>query len=129
MRIILAILFSTVITNAYAVEKSYCAKSPPIKGACFTVHGKLFLALGTPTIRIWPVGTKRLLGVYNWGIDFDDTAPPNVLKLLNGDPPNDDPFATDIYGNYTVCPLEKQRKGWMRMVCMKSATHLRAVPR
>ena len=34
-----------------------------IIGDCFEIHGRLSLYNGTPSVRLWPVGTKRLLGV------------------------------------------------------------------
>jgi hypothetical protein len=29
-----------------------------------------------------------------------------------------------VFGDYEVCPLAKDRPGWMRDVCVESASHL-----
>ena len=34
------------------------------------------------------------------------------------------PSATDIYGDYEVCPFEKDTNRTMRAVCIQSATNL-----
>jgi hypothetical protein len=43
--------------------------------------------------------------------------PPNVKKLLKS-------FNDQIFADFTVCPLTKERKGEMRIVQVKSATHV-----
>ena len=50
-----------------------------------------------------------------------EVVPPSVEALLTADP-----FSTEIYGDYEVCPFEKDTTGAMRAVCIQSATHLTA---
>jgi hypothetical protein len=85
-----------------------CKSDPDIVDACFTVHGRLRAGNGTPTLRIWRVGTKRILGVH------DDIIPENLAVGWD----------VEAYGDYLVCPFTKQRPGEMQMVCVESAQHV-----
>jgi hypothetical protein len=40
-----------------------CRQHPQLSGRCFTLRGRLSLYNGTPSRRIWPVGSDRLLGI------------------------------------------------------------------
>ena len=80
---------------------------------CYAVHGRLSYYNGTPSTRMWIVGTHRMLGLPS----EDSQLPANVKALLKG-------FGDNIFGDYVVCPLQKYRKGEMQMVYVKSATHL-----
>jgi hypothetical protein len=94
-----------------AEEHRACRSDPDIVGACFTVHGKLRAGNGSPSLRIWRTGTKRILGVlddYPLPDDFDN------YDLLNG----------AAWGDFEVCPFTKDKPGEMRMVCVDSARHL-----
>ncbi|HJT71658.1 MAG TPA: hypothetical protein VJ731_15775 [Terriglobales bacterium] len=51
--------------------------------------------------------------------DEDSNLPPNVAKLLKGD------FDDEVFGNFLVCPVTKDRPGEMQMVYVKSANRLR----
>jgi hypothetical protein len=95
-----------------------CKRDPDIVGACFTVHGRLSYWNGAPSLRISRIGTRRILGVHT------ETAPENVPKLWG-----EDVFATDIYGDFNVCPFTKEKPGHMQMVCIESASHLIAKQR
>jgi hypothetical protein len=95
-----------------------CKNDPDIVAACSTVHGRLSIYNGSLSLRIWRVGTDRMLGVPS------ETAPENVSKLWGTDP-----FGTEIYGDFEVCPFAKPKPGEMQMVCVESASHLLAKPR
>ena|SRR5580693_2083515 len=96
------------------------AATPHFVGPCFTVHGKLVQSNGDPSLRIWRVGTKRILGILDCkGRDESSLALPKAVSRIAGEH-----AATSTFGDYTVCPLTKPRTGWMQMVCIKSATHL-----
>jgi hypothetical protein len=100
---------------------SACEVSPKLVGACFTVHGRLALWNGAPAFRIWPIGTKRMLGVNGADDDPDAASPvPDVVaKLRKTD-------MTQVYGHYRVCPFSRIQPGHMQFVCIDSATNLRA---
>ncbi len=97
---------------------------PPCKGAatvvdaCFTVHGRIGVYNGIP-IRIWVVGTQRMLGVKD-ATGGGITVRPEIQTLLS----QGEPGETVVYGDYEVCPLSKQHPGWMQFVCIESASRL-----
>lgn len=92
----------------------------PLVGRCFWIHGRLEQSNGTPSLRIWKVGTKRLLGVFDCAYrDESEKALPANVKAVAGR------FAgVPTLGNYKVCPLTKPEQGRMQMVCIKKAVHL-----
>lgn len=53
-------------------------------GRCFVVHGRLAIGNGTPSVRIWPVGTKRILGVNDAQNDpeGEELFPPDVRRMI-----------------------------------------------
>jgi hypothetical protein len=86
-----------------------CKSDPDIVGACFLVHGRLSFWNGTPTTRIWRIGTKRILGDH-----YDMPLPESLAVHMNS-------FGDEAYGDFTVCPFTKERPGAMQMVCVESA--------
>src|ERR1035437_2879386 len=96
-----------------------CKGNPKVVGACYVVHGRATFGNGTPSLRIWPVGTKRMLGVAAGPMadDADDPiCPTNMLKF--------DTDVEGIFGDFEVCPFTSERAGHMQMVCVQSATKL-----
>ena len=96
--------------------------NPKLVGQCFVVHGRLTLANGNPSVRIWQVGTKHMLGALDSnGNDIDDIDkfPRQIRPLIPKDP-----WQMEIFGDYTVCPFTHERAGWMQFVCIASARHL-----
>ena len=97
-----------------------CRTRSDLVGRCFVVHGRLSVYNGTPSIRLWPIGTKRLLGV----LDPKDisaepgrnTIPPAVESKLD--------FDKDVFGDFVVCPLTRSRPGRMQTVCIESGKNL-----
>jgi hypothetical protein len=99
-------------------EQPKCKGNPKVIAACYTVHGRATFGNGTPALRIWPVGTKRMLGVTAVPIadDADDAIVPKNFGIPNG--------ADGVYGDFEVCPFTPERKGFMQMVCVESASHI-----
>jgi len=95
-----------------------CKGAPTIAAACFTVHCRLGVYNGIP-IRIWVMGTRRMLGVKD-ASGGGVTVRPEIQTLLS----QDEPGATVVYGDYEVCPLSKAHPGWMQFVCIESTAHL-----
>jgi len=101
------------------VAKSCRARSDLI-GKCFTVHGRLSVYNGTPSIRLWRIGSKRLLGV----LDPEDisgelgpsTIPASIQKQLDWD--------KYLFGDFLVCPLSRSEPGRMQTICIESGTNL-----
>ena len=92
-----------------------CRGNSQLTGDCFAVHGRLFASNGTPSVRLWPVGTKRLFGV----VPSEREILPPCLRGKFGF------FAgTTIYGDFTVCRFTQEHPGAMRLVCIEEAEHL-----
>ena len=87
----------------------HCAGRKDKVGECFKVRGRLRAYSGYPRCRIWPVGSTRLLGVA-------DSLPSNVAC---GD-------GFEVYADFLLCPLTEAKATGMQMVCVASATNIRA---
>jgi hypothetical protein len=100
-----------------------CREHPDVKPPCFKVHGRLSAWLGTPTFRIWVIGTNRILGVSDGRFRRPDYPqfPANVDSKVAWD--------VNIFGDFVVCPFEDDKPGVMRLVCVDSATSLVVRPR
>lgn len=106
------------MANAAAEAPSWpCRGRIDLKGDCAVVRGRMQpYNGGPPNIRIWPVGTHRLLGVEQTG-DERINVPPDLEQWVE--------FGTLIYANFTVCPLAEDKPGQMRLVCVESADNIR----
>lgn len=67
-------------------------------------------ANGTPSARIWRIGSKRILGVPTESV-------PESIAPHFGD------FDDVVTGDLKVCPLTRQRPGVKQMVCVEAARH------
>lgn len=59
----LALINSVVSAGQRIDANGGCRRNPALVASCFTLHGRLFVGNGAPSMRIWRVGTKRILGV------------------------------------------------------------------
>jgi hypothetical protein len=98
-----------------------CKTSHNLVGACFTVHGRLFEAKNRPRIRIDGTGARQIFGILDRQslAESPELIPATVNALRMAAP-----AATDIYGDYEICPFEKDTTGSLRAVCIQSASHL-----
>ena len=97
-----------------------CKHNPYLVGQCFRLHGRAYSSNGTPDLRIWQVGTNRILGVTGRpqaDDAVDPIAPPNLLNALGG-------FDHFVLGDFEVCPFTPKRQGHMQMVCVERAENL-----
>jgi len=98
----------------------HCQNNTELVGQCFRLHGRAFCSNGTPSLRVWHVGTKRILGVtaHPEADDAEDPiAPANLLNALGG-------FDHFVFGDFEVCPFTPKRQGHMQMVCVERAENL-----
>jgi hypothetical protein len=95
---------SVALVSAAAAPQPPCKNSPKLMGACYVVHGRATYGNGTPALRIWLVGTKRMLGVTADKI-ADDSDDPIVPKQLVFDP------SKKAFGDFEVCPFPPERSG------------------
>ena len=97
-----------------------CRARSDLVGQCFIVRGRLSVYNGTPSIRLWPIGTRRLLGV----LDPENISsepgpsiiPASILGQLDWD--------KFIFGDFLVCPLTRSQPGRMQTICIQSGKHL-----
>ena len=95
-------------------KPSNCPK-PPI-APCTIGHGRFSTQNGITQV-IWLVGTTRRLDVANEAHNF---FPPGVLKYLEMTSPDH----SYIFGDFTICPIERDTPGRMRAVCVADAKNL-----
>jgi hypothetical protein len=99
-------------------SETVCA--PPQDQPCTVRHGRFSTQNGI-TQTIWLIGTRRIVNVAN---DLKDFLPRDVLKYTEMTSPDHG----DIFGDFTVCPLEPETAGHMRAVCVAAAKHLVVQP-
>ena len=111
---VVALLLGTPLSVAgfQSLVDSPCKGRPAVVGSCFSVHGRVSAGNGTPAIRLWPVGSHRLLGVSDEG----ENLPQCVSAHLSD--------TTVVFGDFLVCPFAPDRPGVMRPACIESASNL-----
>ena len=89
-----------------------------LSGPCYQVRGRMSLANGTPSVRIWPVGTKRIIGVSEGRFYLEEYAnvPDELVRQLTWD--------NAMFADFTVCPFTDDKPGVMRLVCVESAENV-----
>ena len=97
----------SIYASASASAELACAARSEIVAPCFEVRGRLSFWNGTPSARIWRIGTTRMLGVHN------DELPPELVSRRSS-------FDTELWGTFTVCPLTNRSAGHMQYVCIES---------
>jgi len=92
-----------------------CREHPSLVGACFSVRGRMRLYNGTPTVRIWPVGTRRLLLVSEIRFRREGYAnlPEELSRRLS--------WSSDLFADFEVCPFTLPEPGAGQLVCVDSA--------
>lgn len=67
-------------------------------------------------MRIWPVGSSRLLGV----VPAENEITPNNVKGLVS-------FNRDVFAVLKVCPFTQERPGEMQLVCVEAAENVQVL--
>src|SRR6266581_6380137 len=92
---------------------SSCSARSDLVGKCFMVHGRLSVYNGTPSIRLWPIGSRRLLGVLD-PMDTSNAPGPSILPTsIKGQLDWD----KNVFGDFLVCPLTRAVPGRMQTIC------------
>jgi hypothetical protein len=115
--VVLAILSAPIAVGAD--DDKPCREHPRLFGPCFRVRGRMNYYNGTPSVRIWIVGTNRIVGV------SESRFVENGYSNLPDDLSAKLSFDTDLFADFTVCPFTAPRAGEMRMVCVDSAENVR----
>ena len=124
LSIVSALLAGSVIGASRSNDAQSCRARSDLVGRCFSVHGRLSVHNGTPSIRLWPTGSKRLLGVID-PTDISHEPGPSVLPL---DIKSKLDWDKDVFGDFEVCPLTKARLGRMQTICIESGRNLIVKP-
>ena len=110
-----------------APKRTIPCKTPENADMCYWTRGRLGIANGNPSLRMWKVGTKRILGIYSGPSTFpprtnEDSENPELpanLERLDG--------ALDggnIFADFEVCPLAPEHLGWRQPACIESAKNI-----
>jgi hypothetical protein len=100
-----------------AADKS-CREHPQLIGKCFKVRGRLSTYNGNPAVRLWQIGTRRVLGVSDQRFSLPGyrNIPEDLAKQLDGQ--------NNIYGDFLVCPFTRPRPREMQLMCIESAQNI-----
>jgi hypothetical protein len=115
-----------VSASQHPSSRKVACKTPENVGACYWVHGRLNIANGTPSIRLWKIGTKRILAIHSGpGYKRGDTRenespelPSNVERALSKSKYG------SIFGDFNMCPLEPEVAGEMQDACIESGKNI-----
>jgi hypothetical protein len=99
---------------SFSQDKS-CREHPKLIGKCFNVYGRLSTYNGNPAVRLWRIGTTRVLGVseQRFSLPGYRNLPAELSAQLDGD--------NMIIGNFLVCPFTRPKPGEMQLMCIESA--------
>lgn len=131
----LLLAWASATGEAKDSRRTIQCKTPTIAASCYWTHGRLAVANGNPSYRLWRIGTHRLLGIYSGPNAFDHQSeskytldneapelPSNVDEALwrsvKGGWPN------IVYADFEVCPLEDQKPEAMQAACIESAKNI-----
>lgn len=108
-------LIAAVLLSGSAVTAaSQCAAQATLVEECREIHGRLQATNGSPGVRIWVIGTRRVLGVA--GREGRELLPSSLRVRVNSE--------TVIYGDYRVCPVTREHPRAMQMVCVDAGRRL-----
>jgi hypothetical protein len=106
-------------------RRKIACKMPENTASCYWTHGRLAVYNGRPPLRLWKIGTRRILAIYSGpsikrGDERDmmnPELPPNLKTLFR---------ASDerILGDFEVCPIDADRPGEMQAACIESAKNI-----
>lgn len=116
-------------------RRQIVCKTPEIAERCYWTHGRLGYGNGTPALRLWKIGTNRVLGIYSgpstynpkledpdMGDNEDPQLPANVKKVFRTN--TDQGVPLRIFADFEVCQLEPERSGVMQAACIEAARNI-----
>jgi hypothetical protein len=123
------VLVASVIAGSPqdAKKRKIACKTAENAKTCYWTHGRLSLYNGgNPNLRLWKIGTHRLLGIYSGAeagpfndgsVDEDDVElPVNLMKH--------DFTKASVFGDFEVCPLAPEKEGYMQPACIECAKNV-----
>jgi hypothetical protein len=108
-----------------APKRKIACKTPENAASCYWAHGRLSFYNGTPSYRMWKIGTDRILAIHSGptvkrGDDRDNSNPELPVNVEHA-------FRTpysQIFADYEICPLEPQVARKMQRVCIEAAKNI-----
>ena len=109
-------------------KRKVACKIPENAASCYWAHGRLSIYNGTPSYRLWKIGTHRILGIYSrpegQTADTLDAEHPELPANLDRAFKS---LATEVFADFEICPLEPERTGVMQAACIESAKNIFAI--
>ncbi len=115
-------------------------KTPESASLCYWTHGRLSVYNGSPSFRIWQIGARHILGVFNGPSHYpartnDDIENPELPSELYRAYEADNrrlkretgimwAIPPPAFADFEVCPLRPEIKRWMQAVCIESAKNI-----
>ena len=114
----LTLLFVATCNSDETPDKRSCKEHPMLSGPCFKVRGRMSFFNGNPSLRIWPIGTKRMLGISEGRFYLKGyvNVPQDLVGRLS--------WETAMFADFTVCPFTDDKPGEMRLICVESADNI-----
>lgn len=128
-------LLSITAIGEQGAKRTIPCKSPEVSKSCYWTRARLIMGNGNPSYRLWKIGTNRILGIYSGPVAFNGRLesryeldnegpelPPNVddalWKSVKG------PWPNILFGDFEVCPLDKEMPQVMQAACIESAKNI-----
>ena len=127
-RLTILVLLASTQALANKTYRQQPCKTPEIAPSCTHIHGRLSAGNGTPSTRLWQIGTRHIYGIYSnrYGFTHDsltlDNEAPELHFTLPTTMPHQGGWA--VYGDFEVCPLRPRVQDHMQAACIVSATHI-----
>jgi len=128
--VLLALVFvaSAIASPPQDTEKrKVVCKTADNAKTCYWTHGRVSLYNGgSPNLRLWKIGTHRILGIYSGpgAGPFDDGRPEEDVVELPLNLMKHDFTKVSVSGDFEVCPLAPEKEGRMQPACIESAKNL-----
>jgi hypothetical protein len=125
------VILALLVSGRALAQKNYRqepCKTHEIAQSCVHIHGRLTAGNGTPSTRLWQIGTHHIYGIYSnrYGFIHDEQTLDNESPQLHFALPKGTPNVGGwtIYGDFEVCPLEPLIQGHMQAACIANADHV-----
>ena len=115
-------------------QRTIQCKTQTVAVSCYWTRGRLAVANGNPSYRLWRIGTDRLFGIYSGPNVFDHQS--ESKYALDNEAPELPSNVEDalwrsvkgawlnvVYADFEVCPLNQKPEA-MQAVCIESAKNI-----
>jgi hypothetical protein len=131
----LLLLCASAPAEQNSTKRKIACMTPRNASSCYWTHGRLTFCCGTPAVRLWKIGTHRVLGIYS-GPEAYDAARGEIIEGDNENPglpkalshavsrfraKSQDHLPPAVLGEFEVCPLEQERPHTMQAACIEAA--------